>query len=234
MRSSQGRTHHGCHPVTLGQSSADTPAIVRLGVRRVSKPLCRRVARTAAGRNRGEHRDQHPLPASRKPSFRPARTGGLPFTGTPTTSRAQGGQDSLTWSFPGQLLSIAVSLITDQRPAWMASGTDHGSGGDPSRPAARLQHRRAGSAGPAGMPSWSAHGSVGNGDRGVLESAAELNVMMPVMTCNLLESIRLLSLGSALLLAIAASTASEPMSSASCGTRKSRPRWSPAATNTSG
>ena len=186
-------------PVTLGQEFGGYAAQIRSGIERIEASLPR-TRRGAARRHRRRHRHQHAARASRSASSScsPADTG-LPITEARRPLRGAG-RPRRRWSrCPGQLRTIAVSLTkicNDLR--WMGSGPrtglaeihlpdlQPGSSIMPGkvnpvlpeatlmvvRPGHRQRRRPIAFAGASGT--------------------FELNVMLPVIGRNLLESMRLL------------------------------------------
>jgi fumarate hydratase class II len=127
-----------------------------------------------------------------------AATTGLPLTEARDHFEAQGARDALV-ECSGQLRTIAVGLhkiCNDLR--WMSSGPRAGPRRDPAaRPAARLvDHARQGEPGHPEATHMVVAQVIGN-DAAIAFAGAsgnfELNVMLPVMARNLLESIRLLA-----------------------------------------
>ena len=145
-------------------------------------------------------------PASTRPRRSPAASSralaertGLPLTEAPDHFAAQGARDALVEA-SGQLRTLAVALIkiaNDIR--WMGCGPADRAGRDPpARPAARLvDHARQGQPGDGRgrRPRWRRRSSATTprSRSPASQGNFELNVFMPMMARNLLESIRLLA-----------------------------------------
>ena len=193
-----GRTHlMDATPVTLGQEFGGYAAIVRLGIERVEAALPR-VAELPLGGTAVGTGINTPAGFAQAVISHLREQTGLPFTEARNHFEAQGGQDSLV-ELSGQLRTIAVGLIkicNDLR--WMASGPTTGLAEihlPDLQPGSSIMPGKVNPVLPEATLMVCAQ-VIGN-DATVAYSGAsgnfELNVMMPVMARNLLESIRLLS-----------------------------------------
>ena len=232
-----GRTHlMDAVPVTLGQEFAGYARAGRARRRRAGShaaqapPSCRWAGRRPAPAST-PHRGS-PRRSSRRSARRPAS---VPRGRRPL--RGAGRQDALV-ELSGALKVVAVSLTkicNDLR--WMGSGPAHRARRDPpARPPAGLEHHAG--QGQPGRPRGDADG-VRPGHRqrrddhpGRRRGAFELNVMLPVMARNLLESIDLLATPPGCW-PTGASTASRPTWSAAATWPRGRRRSSPRSTGTS-
>jgi fumarate hydratase class II len=193
-----GRTHlMDATPVMLGQEFAGYATIVEMGVERVRSAMPRVAELPLGGTAVGTGIN---TPAGFAPAViaRLAEDTGLPFTEARNHFEAQGGRDALV-ELSGQLRTIAVGLTkicNDLR--WMASGPTTGLA------EIRLPDLQPGSSIMPGkvnpvLPEATlmACAQVIGNDAAVAFAGAsgnfELNVMMPVMARNVLESIRLLA-----------------------------------------
>ena len=194
-----GRTHlMDATPVTLGQEFGGYAAQVELGVERLESTLPR-VGRAAARRHGGRHRHQHParLRRTRRSTAAPT-TRACRCTEARDHFEAQGARDALV-ELSGQLRTIAVSLYkicNDLR--WMGSGPRAGlarSTCPTCSPGRRSCPARSTRSSPRRLCMVCAQ-VIGN-DAAVAFAGAsgnfELNVMLPVIARNVLESIRLLA-----------------------------------------
>ncbi|WP_069815826.1 class II fumarate hydratase [Streptomyces sp. TP-A0874] len=193
-----GRTHlMDATPVTLGQEFGGFAAQVRYGVERLEAALPRLAELPLGGTAVGTGIN---TPAG----FAPAviaelrRTTGLPLTEARDHFEAQGSRDGLVEA-SGQLRTIAVSLTkicNDLR--WMASGPRTGLAEiqlPDLQPGSSIMPGKVNPVVPEAVLMVTAQ-VVGN-DATVAAAGAsgnfELNVMLPVMAKNLLESVRLLA-----------------------------------------
>ncbi len=193
-----GRTHlMDATPVMLGQEFGGYAAVVRLGIERLESSLPRVAELPLGGTAVGTGINTPDGFAERVIADLSEETG-LPFTEARNHFEAQGGQDAVV-ELSGQLRTIAVGLskiCNDLR--WMSSGPTAGLAEihlpdlqpgssimpgkvNPVLPEATLMV----CAQVIGNDATVAHAGVGGN--------FELNVMMPVMARNLLESIRLLA-----------------------------------------
>jgi fumarate hydratase class II len=193
-----GRTHlMDATPVMLGQEFGGYAAVVRLGIERVESALPR-VAELPLGGTAVGTGINTPDGFAAKVIADLADETGLPFTEARNHFEAQGGQDSLV-ELSGQLRTIAVGLTkicNDLR--WMSSGPTTGLAEihlPDLQPGSSIMPGKVNPVLPEATLMVCAQ-VLGN-DATVAAAGAsgsfELNVMMPVMARNLLESIRLLS-----------------------------------------
>jgi len=193
-----GRTHlMDATPVTLGQEFGGYAAQVRMGIERLQDTLPRVAELPLGGTAVGTGINAPPRFAARVVEEL-RKTTGLPLTEARNHFEAQGGRDSLV-ELSGQLRTIAVSLTkiaNDVR--WMGSG-----------PRAGLAEIRVPDLQPGSsiMPGkvnpviaeallMVCAQVVGNDAAIAWGGAAgtfELNIMMPMLASNLLESIRLMA-----------------------------------------
>ncbi len=193
-----GRTHlMDATPVTLGQELGGYAAAVRLGVERLQACLSRVAELPLGGTAVGTGLNALPEFAPRVIS-RLAEELRLPLTEARNHFEAQGGRDALVEA-SGMARTVAVSLYkmaNDLR--WMASGPRCGLGEIrlPSmQPGSSMMPGKVNPVVPEAVCQVVAQ-VVGNDAAVAFGGAAgtlELNVMMPVMAHNLLESIALLS-----------------------------------------
>ena len=193
-----GRTHlMDATPVTLGQEFGGYAAQVRYGVERVQSVLPRVAELPLGGTAVGTG-------INTPPGFAPsviaiiAEQTGLPLTEARNHFEAQGARDALVEA-SGALRTIAVGLnkiANDIR--WMGSGPRAGLGEialPDLQPGSSIMPGKVNPVLPEAMTQVCAQ-VIGN-DATVTFSGAsgafELNVMLPVMARNLLESIRLLA-----------------------------------------
>ena len=193
-----GRTHlMDATPVTLGQEFGGYAAIIRLGIERLEASLPRVAELPLGGTAVGTGINTPEGFAARVIEDIAAETG-LPFTEARNHFEAQGGQDALV-ELSGQLRTIAVGLTkicNDLR--WMSSGPTTGLAEihlPDLQPGSSIMPGKVNPVLPEATLMVCAQ-VIGN-DATVAHAGAsgsfELNVMMPVMARNLLESIRLLA-----------------------------------------
>ncbi|MEV4443453.1 class II fumarate hydratase [Streptomyces sp. NPDC049577] len=199
-----GRTHlMDATPVTLGQEFGGYAAQVRYGVERLRASLPRLAELPLGGTAVGTG-------INTPPGFSPAviaevaRTTGLPLTEARDHFEAQGARDGLVET-SGQLRTIAVGLTkiaNDLR--WMASGPRTGLAEialPDLQPGSSIMPGKVNPVVPEAVLMVAAQ-VIGNDATVATAGAAgnfELNVMLPVMAKNLLESVRLLANASRLL-----------------------------------
>jgi fumarate hydratase, class II len=193
-----GRTHlMDATPVTLGQEFAGYAAQVRLGVERLEASLPRLAELPLGGTAVGTGINTPPgFPA--KVIAEVARATGLPLTEARDHFEAQGARDGLVET-SGQLRTIAVGLTkiaNDVR--WMGSGPRTGLTEvflPDLQPGSSIMPGKVNPVIPEALAQVCAQ-VVGN-DAAVAWGGAsgnfELNVMLPMMARNVLESMRLLS-----------------------------------------
>ena len=193
-----GRTHlMDATPVTLGQEFSGYAAQVRYGDGAAGVGAAP-AGRAAAGRHRGRHRHQRPARLRGPGDRAAARATGLPFTEARNHFEAQGARDALVEP-PGSCAPIAGGLYkiaNDIR--WMGSGPRAGLGEihlPDLQPGSSIMPGKVNPVHPGGDAEVCAQ-VIGN-DAAVTFAGAqgdfELNVMLPVIARNLLESIRLLA-----------------------------------------
>jgi fumarate hydratase class II len=193
-----GRTHlMDATPVTVGQEFGGYAAQVRIGMERLRSTLPRLAELPLGGTAVGTGINAPPGFAARVIEILAEETG-LALTEARDHFEAQGSRDSLVEA-SGQLRTIAVGLYkicTDLR--WMGSGPRAGLGEirlPDLQPGSSIMPGKVNPVLPEAMSMVCAQ-VVGNDATIAFAGAAgnfELNVMMPVMAANLLESIRLLS-----------------------------------------
>jgi fumarate hydratase class II len=199
-----GRTHlMDATPVTLGQEFGGYAAQVRLGVERLESSLPRLAELPLGGTAVGTGINT-PAGFSARVIAILAELSDLPLTEARNHFEAQGSRDSLVEA-SGQLRTIAVGLhkiCTDLR--WMGSGPRAGLGEirlPDLQPGSSIMPGKVNPVLPEAMSMVCAQ-VIGN-DAAIAFAGSsgnfELNVMMPVMAANLLESIRLLANASRLL-----------------------------------
>jgi fumarate hydratase, class II len=193
-----GRTHlMDATPVTLGQEFGGYAAQVRLGVERLESSLPRLAELPLGGTAVGTGINTPPgFPA--RVIEEVARATGLPLTEARNHFEAQGARDSLV-EISGQLRTIAVSLYkvsTDIR--WMGSGPRTGlteiSLPD-LQPGSSIMPGKVNPVIPEALCMVCAQ-VIGNDAAITFGGAAgnfELNVMLPLLARNVLESVRLLA-----------------------------------------
>ena len=195
-----GRTHlMDATPVTLGQEFGGYAAQVRMGVERLHATLPRVAELPLGGTAVGTGINSPPGFGGRVIAEVASATG-LPLTEARDHFEAQGARDALV-ELSGQLRTIAVSLTkiaNDLR--WMGSGPRAGLGEinlPDLQPGSSIMPGKVNPVIPEATLMACAQ-VIGN-DAAIAWAGAsgnfELNVMMPVIGRNLLESIRLLSLG---------------------------------------
>jgi fumarate hydratase class II len=192
-----GRTHlMDATPVTLGQEFGGYAAVVRMGVERLEASLPR-VAELPLGGTAVGTGINTPAGFAEKVIARLSADTGLEFTEARNHFEAQGGQDSLV-ELSGQLRTIAVGLTkvcNDLR--WMSSGPTTGLAEihlPDLQPGSSIMPGKVNPVLPEATLMVCAQ-VVGNDAAVAMAGSAgnfELNVMMPLMARNLLESIRLL------------------------------------------
>ncbi|MGW9448496.1 class II fumarate hydratase [Streptomyces sp. NPDC055632] len=199
-----GRTHlMDATPVTLGQEFGGYAAQVRYGVERLRTALPRLAELPLGGTAVGTGINT-PAGFSAAVIAEVARTTGLPLTEARDHFEAQGARDGLVET-SGQLRTIAVSLTkiaNDLR--WMASGPRTGLAEinlPDLQPGSSIMPGKVNPVIPEAVLMVAAQ-VTGNDTTVAVAGAAgnfELNVMLPVMAKNLLESVRLLANASRLL-----------------------------------
>jgi fumarate hydratase class II len=199
-----GRTHlMDATPVTLGQEFGGYAAQVRMGVERLQATLPRVAELPLGGTAVGTGINSPPGFGGRVIA-EVARATGLPLTEARDHFEAQGARDALV-ELSGQLRTIAVGLTkiaNDLR--WMGSGPRAGLGEinlPDLQPGSSIMPGKVNPVIPEATLMVCAQ-VVGNDATVAWSGAAgnfELNVMLPVIGRNLLESIRLLSSVSRLL-----------------------------------
>ncbi|MCP9957502.1 MULTISPECIES: class II fumarate hydratase [Streptomyces] len=199
-----GRTHlMDATPVTLGQEFGGYAAQVRYGVERLRAALPRLAELPLGGTAVGTGINTPPGFAAAVIA-EVARDTGLPLTEARDHFEAQGARDGLVEA-SGQLRTIAVSLTkiaNDLR--WMASGPRTGLAEinlPDLQPGSSIMPGKVNPVVPEAVLMVAAQ-VVGNDATVAAAGAAgnfELNVMLPVMAKNLLESVRLLANASRLL-----------------------------------
>ncbi len=193
-----GRTHlMDATPVMLGQEFGGYAAIVRLGLERVRSALPRAAALPLGGTAVGTGINTPPGFSAAVIEELASMTG-LPFTEAENHFEAQGGRDALV-ELSGQLRTYAVGLTkicNDLR--WMGSGPLTGLAEvnlPDLQPGSSIMPGKVNPVIPEATLMVCAQ-VIGN-DVAITTAGAsgsfELNVMMPVMARNLLESIRLLA-----------------------------------------
>ena len=199
-----GRTHlMDATPVTLGQEFGGYAAQVAYGIERLRSTLPRLAELPLGGTAVGTGINTPPGFAAQVIERLAADTG-LPLTEARNHFEAQGARDSLVEA-SGQLRTIAVGLYkicNDLR--WMGSGPKAGLGEialPDLQPGSSIMPGKVNPVVPESVCMVCAQ-VIGNDAAVAFAGAAgtlELNVMMPVMARNLLESIRLLANASRLL-----------------------------------
>ncbi|MGC0419249.1 class II fumarate hydratase [Embleya sp. AB8] len=193
-----GRTHlMDATPVTLGQEFGGYAAQVRYGVERLRATLPRVVELPLGGTAVGTGINTPPGFSARVIAEIAAETG-LPFTEARDHFEAQGARDGLV-ELSGQLRTIAVGLnkiVNDLR--WMGSGPRTGLAEirlPDLQPGSSIMPGKVNPVLPEAVGQVVAQ-VIGNDAAVAFGGAAgnfELNVMLPVIARNLLESIRLLA-----------------------------------------
>ncbi|MFE6226550.1 MULTISPECIES: class II fumarate hydratase [unclassified Streptomyces] len=199
-----GRTHlMDATPVTLGQEFGGYAAQVRYGIERLRASLPRLAELPLGGTAVGTGINTPPG-FSAAVIAELARATGLPFTEARDHFEAQGARDGLVET-SGQLRTVAVSLTkiaNDLR--WMASGPRTGLAEinlPDLQPGSSIMPGKVNPVIPEAVLMVAAQ-VTGNDTTVAVAGAAgnfELNVMLPVMAKNLLESVRLLANASRLL-----------------------------------
>ncbi|MEU3604406.1 class II fumarate hydratase [Streptomyces sp. NPDC035033] len=199
-----GRTHlMDATPVTLGQEFGGYAAQVRYGIERLRASLPRLAELPLGGTAVGTGINTPPG-FSAAVIAEVARATGLPFTEARDHFEAQGARDGLVET-SGQLRTVAVSLTkiaNDLR--WMASGPRTGLAEinlPDLQPGSSIMPGKVNPVIPEAVLMVAAQ-VTGNDTTVAVAGAAgnfELNVMLPVMAKNLLESVRLLANASRLL-----------------------------------
>ncbi|MFD3661751.1 class II fumarate hydratase [Streptomyces sp. NPDC058659] len=199
-----GRTHlMDATPVTLGQEFGGYAAQVRYGVERLRAALPRLAELPLGGTAVGTGINT-PAGFSAAVIAEVARATGLPLTEARDHFEAQGARDALVET-SGQLRTVAVSLTkiaNDLR--WMASGPRTGLAEinlPDLQPGSSIMPGKVNPVVPEAVLMVAAQ-VTGNDTTVAVAGAAgnfELNVMLPVMARNLLESVRLLANASRLL-----------------------------------
>lgn len=199
-----GRTHlMDATPVTLGQEFGGYAAQVRYGVERLRAALPGSPNSPSAVR-RWAPASTHAAGFSAAVIAEVARATGLPLTEARDHFEAQGARDALVET-SGQLRTVAVSLTkiaNDLR--WMASGPRTGLAEinlPDLQPGSSIMPGKVNPVVPEAVLMVAAQ-VTGNDTTVAVAGAAgnfELNVMLPVMAKNLLESVRLLANASRLL-----------------------------------
>ncbi|WP_019872840.1 class II fumarate hydratase [Sporichthya polymorpha] len=193
-----GRTHlMDATPVTLGQEFGGYAAQVRYGIERLSATLPR-VAELPLGGTAVGTGINTPPGFSAKVIAELARTTGLPLTEARDHFEAQGARDGLV-ELSGQLRTIAVGLYkisTDIR--WMGSGPRTGLAEihlPDLQPGSSIMPGKVNPVVPEALAMVCAQ-VIGNDAAVAFGGAAgnfELNVMLPMLARNTLNSIRLLT-----------------------------------------
>ncbi|MEI5006505.1 class II fumarate hydratase [Streptomyces sp. PmtA] len=199
-----GRTHlMDATPVTLGQEFGGYAAQIRYGIERLNASLPRLAELPLGGTAVGTGINTPPG-FSAAVIAEVARTTGLPLTEARDHFEAQGARDGLVET-SGQLRTIAVSLTkisNDLR--WMSSGPRTGLAEirlPDLQPGSSIMPGKVNPVVPEAVLMVAAQ-VMGNDTTVAVAGAAgnfELNVMLPVMAKNLLESVRLLANASRLL-----------------------------------
>ncbi|MFH8840148.1 class II fumarate hydratase [Streptomyces sp. NPDC017868] len=199
-----GRTHlMDATPVTLGQEFGGYAAQVRYGAERLRAALPRLAELPLGGTAVGTGINT-PAGFSAAVIAEVARATGLPLTEARDHFEAQGARDALVET-SGQLRTVAVSLTkiaNDLR--WMASGPRTGLAEinlPDLQPGSSIMPGKVNPVIPEAVLMVAAQ-VTGNDTTVAVAGAAgnfELNVMLPVMAKNLLESVRLLANASRLL-----------------------------------
>ena len=199
-----GRTHlMDATPVMLGQELGGYAAAIRYGIERLEASLPR-VAELPLGGTAVGTGINTPAGFPSKVIAELARSTGLPFTEARNHFEAQGARDALV-ELSGQLKTVAVSITkicNDLR--WMSSGPRTGLAEinlPDLQPGSSIMPGKVNPVLPEATLMVCAQ-VIGNDATVTVAGASgnfELNVMMPVLARNLLESIRLLSTSSRLL-----------------------------------
>jgi fumarate hydratase, class II len=193
-----GRTHlMDATPVTLGQEFGGYAAQVRLGVERLEATLPRLAELPLGGTAVGTGINTPPG-FSQRVIARVAAATGLPLTEARDHFEAQGARDGLV-ELSGQLRTIAVSLYKISNDVrWMGSGPRAGLAEirlPDLQPGSSIMPGKVNPVIPEALCMVCAQ-VVGNDAAIAFGGAAgnfELNVMLPMLARNVLESIRLLA-----------------------------------------
>jgi fumarate hydratase class II len=198
-----GRTHlMDATPVTLGQEFGGYAAQVRYGIERLESTLPR-VAELALGGTAVGTGINAPAGFAAAVITELAETTGLPLTEARNHFEAQGARDGLV-ELSGQLRTVAIGLYkiaTDIR--WMGSGPRAGLAEihlPDLQPGSSIMPGKVNPVIPEAVSMVCAQ-VIGNDAAIAFGGAAgnfELNIMLPMLSRNLLESIRLLSTASVL------------------------------------
>ena len=198
-----GRTHlMDATPVTLGQEFGGYAAQVRYGIERLEATLPR-VAELALGGTAVGTGISAPTGFARAVIGELAESTGLPLTEARNHFEAQGARDALV-ELSGQLRTIAIGLYkiaTDIR--WMGSGPRAGLAEihiPDLQPGSSIMPGKVNPVIPEALSMVCAQ-VIGNDAAIAFGGAAgnfELNIMLPMLARNLLESIRLLASASVL------------------------------------
>ena len=185
-------------PVTLGQEFSGYAAQMRLGARRVRNALPQVAQIPLGGTATGTGLNTHPQFAERVRA-RLTESTGLEIRAPEDPFEAQGNRDALV-ELSGALKVIAVSLTKIANDlAMMGSGPRAGIGELllPGAAEGLLDHARQGQPGASPRSCCRSPAQVIGNDAAVtiggLEGNFELNVRVPLIARNLLESIRLLA-----------------------------------------
>ena len=199
-----GRTHlMDATPVMLGQEFGGYAAAIRIGIERVESSMPR-VAELPLGGTAVGTGINTPPGFSTAVIAELAESTGLPFTEARNHFEAQGARDSLV-ELSGQLKTVAVSvtkICNDLR--WMSSGPRTGFAEinlPDLQPGSSIMPGKVNPVLPEATLMVCAQ-VIGNDTTVTVAGGSgnfELNVMMPVLARNLLESIRLLSTSSRLM-----------------------------------
>jgi len=194
-----GRTHlMDATPVTLGQEFSGYAAQVRYGIERLESSLPRVAELPLGGTAVGTGINTPPEFAARVIARLVEETGGLPLTEARNHFEAQGARDALVEA-SGQVRTIAVGLYkvaNDLR--WMSSGPRAGLGEihlPDLQPGSSIMPGKVNPVIAEALCQIVAQ-VIGNDSAVAFGGSAgnfELNVMLPVIARNLLESLRLLS-----------------------------------------
>ena len=225
-----GRTHLAdATPVTLGQEMAGYARVVVLGVERIASSLLRLLELPLGGTAVGTGINTPAGFASRRDRAPRRRDTGLPFREATDHFEAQGGQDAVV-ELSGQLRTIAVGvtkICNDLR--WMGSGPRTGLGEihlPDLQPGSSIMPGKVNPVMPEATLMVCAQ-VIGNDTAVTVAGASgsfELNVMMPVIGRNVLESMDLLT--SALTLLADTTIAGSPATPSDCDASRSPRRRS--------
>lgn len=193
-----GRTHlQDATPIRLGQEFGGYARQVQLGIRRIQKAMESLYELPLGGTAVGTGINTHPFFAKKAISILNERTGGR-FLEAVDHFEAQGAKDALV-EMSGALKTVAISLMkiaNDIR--WMASGPRCGIGEiriPETQPGSSIMPGKVNPVIPESLIQVCAQ-AIGNDSAitlGGLGGHFELNMMMPLIAHNLLQSIRLLS-----------------------------------------